>query len=58
VAKTPKNLPERGDRCKLRGRDGYGVLQKYDPESEWATVNWDAGKWPKMVHRYELQKTD
>jgi hypothetical protein len=59
MAKAPPNVPERGDSVRLRGRMGrLGKLLKYDPESNWATVEWNEGSGPKpkMCHRFELEK--
>jgi hypothetical protein len=55
--KGPVGLPERGDRCAMRGRAHMsGVLIKYDPDNNWATVTWDAGvRGPGVCHRFELQ---
>lgn len=54
--REPPNLPDRGDRCALRGnKNSIGTLLKFDPESEWATVDWDS-EGPKVCHRYELVK--
>ncbi len=47
-------MPERGERVRLRGREPVGVLVRYDPESNWATVEWDATG-PKICHRRELE---
>lgn len=54
MARAPSSVPERGDRVKLRGRPHVGILRKYDPESQWATVEWDC-LGPKVCHRYELE---
>lgn len=50
-------LPERGDRVKLRGRPNSGTLRKYDPASNWATVEWDVSG-PKFCHRLELERAE
>ncbi len=54
--KPPSETPDRGERSRLRSdKTSTGTLRKYDPESEWATVEWDAGvAAPKTVHRFEL----
>ncbi len=49
-------VPERGDKVRLRGRAPCCVLRKYDPESQWATVEWDGTPGPKVCHRFELEK--
>lgn len=56
--KSPPNAPERGDRCVMRGnREQSGMLSKYDPETNWATVEWDADvSGPLMCHRFELER--
>jgi hypothetical protein len=56
--REPKDTPDRGDRCFLRGNpNAVGVLLKYDPESNWCTVTWDEGvKGPITCHRFELRK--
>ncbi len=58
MAKAPPNLPDRKDRVKRRGRDDgrRGVLSKMDDETLWATVTWDDGAGPKMVHLYEVER--
>jgi hypothetical protein len=57
MSKPPKNLPDRGDRCRLRGRDAAGQLATYDPYSLWAKVIWDDGVLaPIFVHLHELEK--
>ena len=57
MSKKPQNVPERGDRVQLRGRPQFaGMLKKYDPESNWATVEWDGDKGPKTCHRFELER--
>ncbi len=56
MPKIPNNLPEIGDRCKMRGRKFEGVLKKVNPEL-WAWVDWsghDLG--PHICHLYELEK--
>jgi hypothetical protein len=54
--KPPPNIPERGDKCAMRRDPSVtGVLLKFDPESEWATVEWN-GDGPKICHRFELVK--
>lgn len=57
--KAPPNIPDRGDRCALRGNPSTtGTLRKYDPDTEWATVEWDAGiEGPTYCHRFELVTT-
>jgi hypothetical protein len=56
--KRPADTPERDERCCLRGdRSATGVLRKYDPDTEWATVEWDGGVTaPRLVHRFELMR--
>lgn len=57
MSKMPPNVPERGDRCHLRGRPQFaGTLKKYDPASQWATVEWIDSKGPKICHRFELER--
>ena len=58
MSKLPKGTPERGERCCIRGRVHVtGTLVKYNPESNWATVEWDEGMTgPKLIHRFELMK--
>jgi len=56
MSKAPPNTPERGDRVRLRGKDfGEGVLKKFDPETNWSTVEWDEDG-PKVCHRFELER--
>jgi hypothetical protein len=53
----PPNVPERGDRVQLRGRPQFvGTLRKYDPDSQWATVEWDEEGGPETCHRFELER--
>lgn len=56
MKRGPTDIPERGERCGLRSSPSTtGVLAKYDPESNWATVQWDGPSYgPKLVHRFEL----
>lgn len=58
--KAPPNTPERGERCCLRGdRSKTGTLHKYDPDSQWATVDWDSDPpGPKLCHRFELLRVN
>lgn len=59
MAKAPPNVPDRGDRVIARGKPGrYGVLQKYDPETEWSTVAWEDGAGPRTCHRFELMRVE
>lgn len=56
MKKAPPNTPERGQRVKRRGYEGYfGIMTKYDPETNWATVVWDDNHGPKLCHRFELE---
>jgi hypothetical protein len=57
--KAPPNIPERGDLASLRGNPArFGVVSKYDPETNWATVEWDDGGGPRLCHRFELERRD
>lgn len=57
MAKQPPNAPERGEAVRLRGKpEVTGTLKKYDPESQWATVDWIDNKGPRVCHRFELEK--
>lgn len=57
MGRAPAKTPERGDRVRLRGRGNTGVLRKYDPESNWAVVEWDTDG-PRFCHRFELERID
>ena len=56
MARGPKNLPDREDRVKLRGRERRGKLLKMDDEILWCTVQWDDSDKTTMCHLYELEK--
>lgn len=58
MPRTPPNLPERKDLIKRRGyNDGRrGVLEKMDDETLWATVRWNDGGGPTMMHLYEIER--
>lgn len=60
MAKPPPNLPEVGDRCRMRAdKTITGILMKYQPESNWSRVKWDEHVIaPKLVHRFELMKLE
>lgn len=54
--KGPSDIPERGDRCRMRGKPRFvGTLLRYDPDNNWATVAWDNRDGPTVCHRFELQ---
>lgn len=57
MKKPPPDIPIRMQYCCLRAdAQKWGVLIKFDPETEWATVEWlSPVKGPKFVHRYELR---
>lgn len=56
MKKAPPNTPERGDRCRLRGRDGrVGRIVKLDRESNWCTVRWENDE-QTICHRFELER--
>lgn len=56
-AKGPPNLPERGDKCKMRGRKNNGVLWTIDDDSLWSKVIWEFPPGgPTYCHLYELEK--
>ena len=58
MPKVPPNLPEVGDRCKMRGRNFAGILQKLNLEL-WAWVDWNGHEHgPSICHLYELEKID
>jgi hypothetical protein len=55
MAKSPKDLPKVGDRCKLRGRDAVGTVQVIS-ERNWTYVTWDENvKAPLICHLHELE---
>jgi len=55
--KRPKDLPEIGDRVemKYRGARVFGVLDSFNPETDWAAVTWEAGG-PTLCHLFELRR--
>ena len=59
MAKSPRpptNIPNVGDRVKLRGRKSIGLLEGVN-DRQWAIVAWDAElPGPKIVHLFELEK--
>lgn len=56
MSKPPPNLPDIGDRVKLRGQNPRGVLEFFD-NRKWAQVRWDeAFVGPALVHLHELEK--
>lgn len=53
--KIPVGMPERGDRCRLRGDEAACGVLKTCNDLNWAVVAWDPGVVaPKFVHRFEL----
>lgn len=70
MAKAPKNLPEEGDRCCLRGRDALGYVRWIDKAINWSAIWWDENtnheitgpsigrKHPVICHLYELEKIE
>lgn len=57
IRKAPSNIPELGERCKLRGRPASGVVEKIIREWQWAIVKWDEGiTAPRIVHHHELER--
>ena len=57
MSKVPPNLPEVGDRVKLRGRDYFGKLVRIIPDKNWAAVEWEKDKTgARIVHLFELEK--
>ena len=55
MAKTPKDLPEIGDRCEWRGHGNRGRLEMVDTERDWCTVKWERGG-PVLIHLFELKR--
>lgn len=57
MSKPPKNLPDEGDKCTLRGKHPYiGQVISIDKENDWTTVDWFGSSGPKICHLYELEK--
>ena len=55
MPKPPPNLPDRGDACRVRGRDVEGVLEKMDVDGLWCTVRLGPDR-VKLFHLYELER--
>jgi hypothetical protein len=56
MSKAPKNLPEVGERVKLRGRTATGKMVALS-ERGWADVEWDAEHTaPVICHLHELER--
>ena len=55
MAKPPPNLPESGDRVKMRGRANRGTLKTLSPETKQCAVDWDRSG-PRLCHLHELEK--
>lgn len=56
MAKAPPNIPQPGDRVRLRGRPPKGYLRHVD-ERQWSWVWWDVeNSAPKITHLYELER--
>ena len=57
MSKKPPQLPEIGERCKLRGRPLRGILRKVNDINKWAEVEWDIdARGPTVVHHWELER--
>lgn len=57
MAKPPPNLPDPGDRVRLRGRPGSTGTLVALRSNNWATLDWDAGVHEaEICHLYELEK--
>jgi hypothetical protein len=56
IKKGPLNVPERGDKCILRGKSPIGILKTMDNESLWCVVEWENSQGPKYCHLFELEK--
>ena len=58
MAKSPPNLPARGDRVSERGknRSRLGTRTKMNDETLWVTVEWDDNEGPRMTHLFTLNK--
>jgi hypothetical protein len=55
MPKKPKDVPEVGDRCRLRGSHMEGVLVNVDTDNYWASVKWDVSG-PTICPLFELRK--
>lgn len=56
--KQPPNTPTKGDLCKLRGRDRFGMVAKINRSGKpICTVIWnDNPSTPMLCHFFELEK--
>jgi hypothetical protein len=56
LSRPSSNVPLKGDRCKIRGRQPTGKLRHIDA-ANWCWVDWEQGpKGPRVVHLFELEK--
>lgn len=55
MARAPRNLPSLGDRCRLRGRGGAGVVAAISAR-DWVDVVWDERGPPLICHLHELER--
>jgi hypothetical protein len=56
MAKKPKDAPQIGDRVEWRGHGNIGILEQVDSTNDWATVRWQQGVGPVLIHLFELKK--
>ena len=56
MPKKPKDAPEVGDRVERRGFGVKGTLMQVDTTNDWASVSWDQGVGPVLIHLFELRK--
>ena len=56
MAKRPKDVPDVGDRVEWRGHGNRGTLVQVDTSCDWASVKWDQGVGPVLIHLFELRK--
>ena len=54
--KAPPNLPNVGDKVKLRGMKLEGTVLSIKHENNWTRVKWDEHSGPEICHLFELEK--
>lgn len=56
MSKAPKNLPDEGDHCTLRGYPHIGTVISINKDDNWVFVDWHGSTGPKICHLFELEK--
>lgn len=57
MPRPPAKLPTIGDRCRLRGRGGDGVVTAIS-DRLWTDVVWASAGQPLICHLHELERVD